>query len=65
MAGDKWIQEASDEMDRKGTKGAFGKATASKIARGKKKGGKAAKRAIFAQNMKKIAAKHKRRSSRR
>lgn len=55
----KWIQAAEEEMERKGTKGKFGKATKKKIAAGKKKGGKAKKRAIFAQNMKKIAAKHR------
>jgi hypothetical protein len=44
-------------MERKGTKGAFGKATPSKIAAAKKKGGLAKKRAVFAENMKKIAKK--------
>ena len=58
--GGKWIQAASREMERKGTKGAFGKATPKKIARAKAKGGLAAKRAVFAENMKKIARKHKR-----
>lgn len=53
----KWIQAASKEMERKGTKGAFGKATSKKIARSKKKGGLAKKRAVFAENMKRIAAK--------
>lgn len=55
----KWIQEAEEEMERKGTKGKFGKATKKKIAVAKKHGGKAKKRAIFAENMKKIAAKHR------
>ena len=63
MAG-KWIQEASEEMERKGTKGKFGAATRSKIAKGKKAGGKQAKRAQFAENMKKLAAKRKRRGGR-
>lgn len=57
-----WIGKARDEMERKGTVGAFGKATPKKIAAGKKAGGLEEKRAVFAQNMKRIA---KRRSSRR
>lgn len=52
---EKWIQEATDKMKKKGTLGSFGKATGKKIAAGKKEGGKEAKKAIFAQNMKKIA----------
>lgn len=59
MAG-KWIQSATAEMEKKGTVGAFGKATPKKIANAKKEGGLEKKRAVFAQNMKKIAAKHKR-----
>lgn len=55
----KWIQKANKRMVAKGTKGAFGKATSKKIAAAKKKGGLAKKRAIFAQNMKKIAARRK------
>lgn len=58
MAG-KWIQKAAAKMKKKGTVGAFGKATSKKIAAGKKKGGLAEKRAVFAENMKKIASKHK------
>lgn len=46
-------------MKRKGTVGAFGKATAKKISAGKKAGGLQEKRAVFAQNMKAIARKHK------
>lgn len=57
---EKWIQGAREEMKRKGTVGKFGKATSKKISAAKKKGGKAKKRAVFAQNMKKIAARHKR-----
>lgn len=53
----KWIQKAVKKMEKKGTIGKFGKATAKKIASAKKKGGIAKKRAIFAQNMKKIAKK--------
>jgi len=37
--------------------GAFGKATGRKIAAGKKAGGLQKKRAVFAQNMKRIAQK--------
>lgn len=55
----KWIQKATAKMKKKGTLGKFGKATSKKIAAAKKKGGKAKKRAIFAQNMKKISRKHK------
>lgn len=55
----KWIQGARKEMERKGTVGAFGTATSKKIARAKKHGGLEKKRAVFAQNMKKIAAKHR------
>ena len=54
-----WIQKAAAKMKKKGTVGAFGKATAKRISAGKAKGGLQKKRAIFAQNMKKIAAKHK------
>lgn len=56
---DKWIQKADERMKVKGTKGKFGKATKKKIAAAKHKGGVEAKRAVFAQNMKKIAKKRK------
>ena len=52
---DNWIGKARDKMEEKGTVGSFGKATPSKVAAAKKKGGKAEKKAVFAQNMKKIA----------
>jgi hypothetical protein len=52
-----WIQAARKKMKAKGTVGAFGKATNKKIAAGKKKGGLAKKRAVFAENMRKIAHK--------
>jgi len=55
-----WIQKATERMKEKGTVGKFGKATPKKIATMKRKGGKAEKEAVFAQNMKKIAAKRKR-----
>jgi|WetSurMetagenome_2_1015567.scaffolds.fasta_scaffold1307237_2 hypothetical protein len=64
MAG-KWIQKAAASFERKGTKGAFGKATPSKIAAGKAKGGLAAKRAIFAQTMARFAKRKKGRSAER
>ena len=50
-----WIQDAVKKMGQKGTLGSFGKATSSKIAAGKKAGGVMKKKAVFAQNMKKIA----------
>ena len=56
----KWIQSATARMKAKGTLGKFGRATSSKIAAGKRKGGLAAKRAVFAENMKRIASKRKR-----
>ena len=52
---EQWIQKATDKMKDKGTIGSFGKATPKKIAAAKKHGGKLAKKAIFAENMKKIA----------
>ncbi len=55
--GGKWIQKAVKKMKAKGTLGSFGKATSSKIAKAKKQGGKMKKKAIFAQNMKKISKK--------
>lgn len=57
MADDKWIQSATDKMEKKGTLGSFGKVTQKKVAVAKKKGGKMEKKAIFAENMKKIAEK--------
>lgn len=54
-----FIQAATDKMKKKGTLGSFGKATPSKIAHAKAEGGKMEKKAVFAENMKKIADKHK------
>jgi hypothetical protein len=51
----RWIQAATARMKRKGTLGSFGKATTKKITGAKKRGGLAAKRAVFAANMKRIA----------
>lgn len=63
---EQWIQEATDKMARKGTLGSFGKATAKKIARAKRHGGKAKKKAIFAENMKRAAKeRHHRTTGRR
>ena len=56
----RWIQSATAKMKKKGTLGSFGKATSKRIAAGKKKGGKMKKKAVFAENMKRIAAKRKR-----
>lgn len=53
----KWIQEAVSKMKQKGTLGSFGKATPKKIAAAKAKGGKMEKKAIFAENMKKLRKK--------
>ncbi len=53
----RWIQDAVAKMQKKGTLGSFGKATPGKIAAAKKQGGAMAKKAIFAQNMKKISKK--------
>jgi len=54
-----FIKKATAKMKEKGTLGKFGKATDKKIEAGKKAGGKREKEAVFAQNMKKIAAKRK------
>ena len=59
MAKKNWIAKATARMKRRGTVGAFGKATKKKIAAAKKRGGLAAKRAVFAQNMKRIASRRK------
>ena len=52
-----FIQKAVERMKEKGSLGSFGKATAKKIAKGKKEGGIQEKKAVFASNMKKIARK--------
>jgi len=57
-----FLAEARERMERKGTVGKFGRATASKIKRGLSKGGKEAKRAAFAKAMKTIAARRKKKS---
>ena len=60
----KFLQRARKSMEKRGTVGKFGKATAKKIQRGLAKGGKEAKRAAFAKAMKTIARKRKRKSGR-
>ena len=52
---EKWIQKATEKMKKSGTLGSFGKATEKKISAGKKAGGAEAKKAIFAQNVKKAS----------
>lgn len=59
---DSWINNAKKRMKSKGTVGKFGHATEGKIAAGKRAGSVQEKRAVFAANMKRIAAKHKRAS---
>lgn len=54
-----WIQAATAKIKAEGTQGSFGAATPKKIAAAKKQGGRMAKKAIFAQNMKKISKKRK------
>ena len=54
-----FIQKAVARMKEKGTVGAFGKATPKKIKAAKAEGGVEEKRAVFADNMRKIAAKRK------
>lgn len=61
----KWIQAAARKMKEKGTEGSFGPATEKNISRGLAKGGKQAKKAQFALNMKRIAQRRKRRGGRR
>jgi hypothetical protein len=62
----KFIQKAEKRMEEKGTVGAFGPATKSHIAEGKAEGGLEKKRAVFAENMKRISARrHHRKSGRR
>jgi len=58
MAGN-FIAKADESMERRGTKGSFGKATASKIKKGLAAGGAQAKKAGFAKAMKTIAERRK------
>lgn len=61
----RFIQKAVARMKEKGSVGSFGAATPKKIARAKAQGGLAAKKAVFAENMKRIARRRKRRGGRR
>lgn len=65
MASKGWIGKARARMKKKGTVGAFGKATSKKIKAAKKKGGLAKKRAVFAESMKRIATKRKKHGAKR
>ena len=57
----RWIQRATARMKRRGTVGAFGKATAKKIKAGLRAGGLQAKRANFARNVAKASRRNARR----
>jgi hypothetical protein len=59
------LQAASESFRRKGTEGSFGPATESNIKRGLAAGGKQAKKAQFALNMKRLAARRRGRGSAR
>jgi hypothetical protein len=50
-----FLKRARESMERRGTVGSFGKATAKKIKRGLAEGGAMAKKAAFAKAMKTIA----------
>jgi len=56
----KWMQAARESMEKRGTVGSFGKATRSKIAAAKRKGGLAKRKAVIAENFKR-AAQHRKR----
>lgn len=59
----KWIQKASDKMKKKGTLGSYGHHSEKTMEKDISKGGKRGKKAQFALNMRKIAAKRKHKSS--
>ena len=59
-----WLAEARDRMKRKGTVGSYGHHSVSQMKRDKAKGGKIGRKANFALNMKRVAAKRKRRGGR-
>lgn len=56
---EKFIQKAEESMERRGTKGSFGKATPGKIKAGLAKGGKTANKAAFAKAMMTVARERK------
>lgn len=61
----RWLSEARAEMERKGTVGSYGHHSAKQQDRDIKKGGRIGKKALFARNMRRAAAKRKRRHGRR
>jgi hypothetical protein len=61
----KWIQDAEERMERKGTKGSYGHHSEKQQKRDAKRGGKLGKKAQFALNMRKIGQRRKRRGSKR
>jgi hypothetical protein len=61
----KWVQAARERMEEKGSVGSFGPATEKNIQAGLRAGGKRAQKANFARNMKRAAAKRRRRRGRR
>lgn len=60
-----WIQSARARMKRKGTVGSYGSHSQKSMKRDIKRGGKVGKKAQFALNIRKIAARRKRRNIRR
>ncbi len=54
-----WIQKVRERMKRRGTIGAFGKATKGKIAAGIRAGGRQKKRAVLARTFKRLAQRRK------
>ena len=55
-----WLREARESMERRGTVGSYGRATAAKTARDKRsRDPKLRNKAQFAENMRKLAAKRK------
>jgi hypothetical protein len=59
---EKFLQRANESMERRGTKGSFGKATPEKIKAGLKAGGARARKAAFAKAAVTIARHRRERS---
>lgn len=59
MAKGLWIQKARKKMERKGTVGSYGHHSEAQMKKDIAKGGKLGKKAQFALNMERIAAKRK------
>jgi len=55
----KWLQKARKRMEAKGTVGSYGSKSVAQEKKDIKKGGKLAKKAQFALNMKRLASKRK------